>query len=337
MRYELDLWEHPEHHPDVTANEFYGRVAKKGWGYCARSGCLGNGDVRMDVGNLRYFRSIDQAAEGTVTFCYHKEGEEDKTLKKLQETKASMIMTDNRMHSYIVHLHPAVKEELLSKKFLLFVHDVKLGFVTFLHSMVHPVEPTFVILKQCCPAGPESSFIGPNVQVESGAVIGRGVILEGNIYIHSGVKIGDNVIVKAGTVIGGQGFGFVRDARGRPIHFPHIGGVVIEDDVMIGSNVCIDRGTLGDTVLEKGCRVDNLIHIAHNVRVGRNVIIAAGMITCGKVRLEDGSYVGVNASAVPGIVIGKNSVVGAGACVTKDVEPETTVAGVPAKPLGKKK
>lgn len=173
-------------------------------------------------------------------------------------------------------------------------------------------------------------FFGQNVIIEQGAVIGDNVVLEGNNYIGGDVEIGNNVIVKAGTNIGSEGFShtYIDD---KLVFMPHLGKVIIEDDVVIGSNCCIDKGFVGDTILKKNCRLDNLIHVAHNVIIGENCIIPAGVIFGGYVTVEKNVIFGLNSTIKNRITIGEGAYVGMSAAVIHDVPVGKLVIGVPAK------
>ena len=148
--------------------------------------------------------------------------------------------------------------------------------------------------------------------------------------INDCVVIGKNVCIGAHCSIGFDGFGFGKDESGAYERFPHIGRVIIDDDVEIGSNVCIDRGALSDTIIGKGTKIDNLVHIAHNVRIGKNCHIVA--LTCigGSVTVEDNVYIGIGPSIRNQIKIGEGATIGMGAVVVKDVKRGVTVIGNPA-------
>ena len=150
---------------------------------------------------------------------------------------------------------------------------------------------------------------------------------------HECVEIGENVRVGPNCSIGFEGFGFEGDEDGIYHRFPHIGKVILEDNVEIGANTCIDRGALGDTIIGEGTKIDNLVHVAHNVEIGRNCLIVA--LTClgGGVIIEDGAYVGIGAGIRNQITIGEKAFIGMGAVVVKDVDPGVTVIGNPAKPM----
>jgi len=173
-------------------------------------------------------------------------------------------------------------------------------------------------------------YFGQNIIIEQGAVIGNNVVLEGNNYIGGDVEIGNNVIVKAGTNIGSEGFSHTY-VDNKLVFMPHLGKVIIEDDVVIGSNCCIDKGFVGDTILKKNCRLDNLIHVAHNVIIGENCIVPAGVIFGGYVVVENNVTFGLNSTIKNRIKIGEGSYVGMSAAVIHDVPVGKLVIGVPAK------
>lgn len=168
------------------------------------------------------------------------------------------------------------------------------------------------------------SFIGENVVIGDNTQIGSHVTIEGN------VKIGDNCCIKSGAVIGGRGFGYSK-VDGQYLPVSHFGGVIIGDYVDVGSNTCIDRGTLDDTIIENGVKIDNLCHIAHNVLIKENSCIVANSTIGGSAKIDQGSYIGISASIQNQKSIGEESLVGMGAVVTKDVPKGKVVAFSPAK------
>jgi len=147
------------------------------------------------------------------------------------------------------------------------------------------------------------------------------------------VELGEGVHIGPNCTIGFEGFGFEPDEDGAYHRFPHVGKVIIGDNVEIGANTCIDRGALGDTIIGDGTKIDNLVHIAHNVKIGKNCMIIA--LTClgGGVIVEDGAYLGIGSSIRNQIKIGKGAFIGMGAVVVKDIDPGVTVIGNPAKPM----
>lgn len=149
-------------------------------------------------------------------------------------------------------------------------------------------------------------------------------------------KIGKNVIIHPNVLLGGDGFGYERDEHDELIKFPSIGGIIIEDDVEIFPFTNIDRGTLDNTIIGKGTKIDHYCHIGHNVRIGKRCVITAGVIIAGSVTVGDDVFIGINSSIRDGIKIGKHAMVGMGSVVTKDVGDNWTVYGVPAKQVQNK-
>jgi UDP-3-O-[3-hydroxymyristoyl] glucosamine N-acyltransferase len=190
---------------------------------------------------------------------------------------------------------------------------------------IHPsstIHPEAVIGKNV--------YIGPNCSIGK-SVIGDNTIIHGNVYIFDKVSIGQHVTIMPNSTIGGVGFGYEKNDQGEFELFPHIGGVVIDDFVDIGANTCIDRGTLGNTIIGRGTKVDNLVHIAHNVKIGKNCAIIAHAMIGGSTRIKDDCWVAPTSCIRDGITIGTKATVGLGAVVVKSI-PDTEIwIGNPAK------
>ncbi len=169
-----------------------------------------------------------------------------------------------------------------------------------------------------------SSYVAPNV------LWGEDCHFEGNNLAHSNTTIGDRVSIKFGAVIGGQGFNVVT-INGKSQMLPHIGGVKIGNDVFIGSNTCIDKGLLGNTIIGDDTKIDNLVHIAHNVKIGKNCRIIANAMIAGSVEIGDNTWVAPSSSIREKIKIGSQCFIGLHSCVVKDVDDNCMVYGVPAK------
>lgn len=178
----------------------------------------------------------------------------------------------------------------------------------------------------------ENLYIGPNTVVGN-CIIGDNTVIHGNCYLFDGIRIGNNVIVNPGVVIGSDGFGYSKEDDGTVVKFPHIGSVVIMDDVEIGANTCIDRGALTDTVVHRGVKIDNLVHIAHNVIIFENAFIIANAMLGGSVEVGKNAWIAPSASVLQQLKIGADATIGVGAVVTKNVPAEEVWAGAPAKPI----
>lgn len=177
--------------------------------------------------------------------------------------------------------------------------------------------------------------IGDNCHIESGCFIGKNSILDNNVKLHanvslySGTVLGKNCIIHSGTVIGSDGFGFA-PVNGTYMKIPQVGTVTIEDDVEIGSNCSIDRATMGQTLIKRGTKLDNLIQIAHNVELGSDIVIAAQTGIAGSTKVGDHSMLGGQVGVTGHITIAPFTSVGAQGGVTQSIkEPNQKLAGTP--------
>lgn len=164
-----------------------------------------------------------------------------------------------------------------------------------------------------------NSSIGNFTSIGKDVVIGKSCVISDNVTLLDGVTLGNRVFVGPGCVIGTDGFGYEPRADGTYVKFPHIGGVVIGDDVEIGGNTVIDRGALGATIIESGVKIDNLVHISHNVRVGRNSLVIANAMIAGGVHVGEGSWIGPSSNILDRTLVGKKAFVGMGVSVIKSI------------------
>jgi UDP-3-O-[3-hydroxymyristoyl] glucosamine N-acyltransferase len=174
--------------------------------------------------------------------------------------------------------------------------------------------------------------IYPGVYIGKGSIIGSDSIIYANVSIGPGITIGSRVIIQAGAAIGGDGFGFVTEA-GKHHKIPQVGGVIIEDDVEIGANSTVDRATLGNTVIKKGTKIDNLVQVAHNVTVGEHCILAGQVGISGSSTLGNYVVLGGQAGVADHISIGDQVMAGGGTAITQDVEAGQIIAGYYAMPI----
>lgn len=189
----------------------------------------------------------------------------------------------------------------------------------------------------------EEAEIGERTEVGPGVVVGRGVRIgsdcriDAGVCLYSGTRLGDRVVVQAGAVLGSAGFGYARHGgTGEYLLFPQQGTLAIEDDVEIGANTTIDRGALGETRIGRGTKIDNLVHIGHNCRIGRNVIIAAQTGISGSSVVEDGAILGGQVGIGEHATVGEGVILGGGAGVLSGKKMRgagEVFWGRPARPL----
>lgn len=173
--------------------------------------------------------------------------------------------------------------------------------------------------------------IHPGVFIGENVTLGDHVILMPGVKVYHGSVIGNNVIIHANTVIGSDGFGFSKDAQGNYKKIPQLGNVIIEDDVEIGSNVCIDRATMGSTLIRRGVKLDNLIQIGHNVEIGEHTVIAAQTGIAGSTRVGKNCMIGGQVGIVGHITIADGTMIQAQSGINRSIKNEgSKLYGTPA-------
>lgn len=248
----------------------------------------------------------------------------------LQNSKAKVIVCDDSL---------LLSEEDKTTKVLIQVENPKLVFIDivkyfFTEKQQYTIHPS-AIINPDAKIAPEV-FIGPLTYIGR-AEIGTGSILHGSTHICDGVRIGENVEIQAGCVIGSEGLNITKDIDGVWHQFPHIGGVVIEDNVRIDAMCHIDRGTLSDTVIGEGTKLDKACYIAHNAKIGKNNIIIGHTMISGSVVVGNNCWFGPNTVVRDGIKIGNNVFLGMGSLVVSDLEDNINVMGSPARPVNEMK
>jgi UDP-3-O-[3-hydroxymyristoyl] glucosamine N-acyltransferase len=190
-----------------------------------------------------------------------------------------------------------------------------------------------VTIGSSCRVGARSR-IGPGCAIGEHVTIGEDVVLHANVTIYDHVEIGSRAILHSGCVIGADGFGFVLTG-GRYEKFPQIGRVVLGDDVEIGANACVDRAALGVTHIGDGAKLDNMVHVGHNCRIGRHVVVAAQTGFSGGVVVEDYAVIGGQVGVGDKARIESRAVLGSGCGIltSKIVRSGSVVWGTPARPL----
>jgi UDP-3-O-[3-hydroxymyristoyl] glucosamine N-acyltransferase len=291
---------------------------------------VGDGDLEITG-----VAGIKEARCGDITFLANPRYE-----TYIRSTKASAVIVDCN--------HRSVDKPLIenSNPYYAFLKAVKI-FHGERNDVTKGIHSTCVLGKRVqlgadVSLGPyvvvrDDVVIGDNAVVKAGSYIGarcrlgREVLIYPNVTVREDCILGARVIVHSGTVIGSDGFGYAKD--GDAYHkIPQVGNVAIEDDVEIGSNVAIDRATIGTTLIKKGVKIDNLVQIAHNVQIGENSVIIAQVGISGSTDIGSNVVLAGQAGLLGHIKIGDNARVGSQAGVTKSVPANTSVSGYPAQP-----
>jgi UDP-3-O-[3-hydroxymyristoyl] glucosamine N-acyltransferase len=285
--------------------------------------------------DIRGAAGVQEAREGQITFITGKNLIED--LERSQASAALVPLDTPALHLPLLRLkNPRLAFARTLELFYVKPYQasgisekasVGANVVIGADPSIHP----FVVLA-------DDVKVGDRVTLYPGVAIGRGSVVHDDSIIHANVSIGENirigkrVIIHAGTVIGSDGFGFVTD-NGRHHKIPQIGGVIIEDDVEIGANCTIDRATLGNTVIKNGTKLDNQVHVAHNVTIGEHCLLAAQIGIAGSSTLGNSVVFGGQVGVADHISIGDRVMAGGGSGIAKDLEAGQVVAGYYAMPI----
>jgi UDP-3-O-[3-hydroxymyristoyl] glucosamine N-acyltransferase len=295
---------------------------------CAELRGPGNTDIRGVAG-------IREAREGDITYL-----SDQKHMNDLASCRASAVIISQDMQGVslpaLVVKNPRYAFALAlgifyDKPYLpggisdraVIAKDVVLGN----ESTIHP----YAVVAERAKIGSRVTLY-PGVYVGGGSIIGDDTVLYSNVSIREGVSLGCRVIIHSGTVIGSDGFGFVTDG-GRHHKIPQVGGVIIEDDVEIGANCTIDRATLGNTVIKKGTKLDNMVHIAHNVTIGEHCLLAGQSGVAGSSTIGKYVVVGGKVAISDHLTIGDRVMIAGGSGVARDIPSGQVVAGYPAIPI----
>ncbi len=292
---------------------------------------IGDGDVEISG-----VASIDEAKTGEITFIAN-----SRYLRKLGETRASAVIVPKEVKS--------------ADKPLICTGNSHLAFVKILTLFsakpyqpkgIDPnarISPTallgkdltiypYVYIGDRCRIEDRVTLY-PGVYVGEDSVIGEDSVLHSNVSVYSGSVIGKRVILHSGVVVGADGFGFVKDGK-RNVKIPQVGKVIIEDDVEVGANSTIDRAALGQTIIRRGVKIDNLVQVAHNVEIGEDSIIVAQAGIAGSTKIGKNVILAGQVGVVGHIEIGDNVQVGAQSGVGQNLPPDQAFSGSPAFPHG---
>ena len=173
--------------------------------------------------------------------------------------------------------------------------------------------------------------LAQGVSVGDGVVVGDDTTLGPGVVCYAGTRIGSRVVLKAGAVLGGDGFGYLSDGKGHA-RIPHVGGCILEDEVEVGSNTCIDRGSIDDTVVGRGTKLDNLVQVGHNVRIGERCLIMAGVGIAGSTRVGNEVILAGHVGVTDHLAIGDRARIAAKSAIFGDVPAGASFSGHPARP-----
>ncbi len=290
------------------------------------------GDPTLEITRIA---PIESAEEGELTFL-----SDPKKAPFLETTRASAVIVPKDVtvpgKALLVVDNPYVA--FAKAQALFYPRPRSTGEISPL-AHIHPeavlgarvrVSP-FVCVERGAVIG-EGSILHPHVYVGEGSVLGQECILYPGVKVYSGCHLGNRVILHGGVVIGSDGFGYAWDGRDH-LKIPQVGGVVIGDDVEIGANTTVDRGTLGDTVIEDGVKIDNLVQVGHNVRIGSRAIIVAQVGIAGSSEIGAGAILAGQVGVAGHIRVGKQAKVAAQAGIHNSVKDGEILCGSPAIPI----
>lgn len=283
---------------------------------------------------VRTFAKIEEGVEGAISFLSN-----PKYTHYIYDTKSSVVIVneDVELEGTVAPTLIRVKNAYESIAQLLQIYEASKPKKTGVSPQAY-ISPTAKLGKDCY-VGPfacigEGTVIGDGCQIYPHAVIGDNVkmgnncILYPNTTVYQGCKIGNNVTLHAGSVIGADGFGFAPNADGYD-KIPQIGIVTIEDNVEIGANTCVDRSTMGSTVIRKGVKLDNLVQVAHNVEIGENTVMSAQVGIAGSTKVGSWCMFGGQVGLAGHITIGDKTFLGAQSGVPGSLKGGEELIGTP--------
>lgn len=283
---------------------------------------------------VRTFAKIEEGVEGAISFLSN-----PKYTHYIYDTKSSVVIVneDVELEGTVAPTLIRVKNAYESIAQLLQIYEASKPKKTGVSPQAY-ISPTAKLGKDCY-VGPfacigEGTVIGDGCQIYPHAVVGdnvkmgNGCILYPNTTVYQGCKIGNNVTLHAGSVIGADGFGFAPNADGYD-KIPQIGIVTIEDNVEIGANTCVDRSTMGSTVIRKGVKLDNLVQVAHNVEIGENTVMSAQVGIAGSTNVGSWCMFGGQVGIAGHITIGDKTFLGAQSGVPGSLKGGEELIGTP--------
>ena len=278
----------------------------------------GDRDMRIDT-----YCSIDNLKENAITWVRYIEDVNAESFEEKGNVLLFAELGNEKEFSfdviYVPHVHTVFFQVVDC-----FFYDKNPN------NLAPKIEPSATVL---APNIGKNIYVGHHTYIGDEVEIGNNVKIFNNVTIQGKVSIGDNCVIDSQTVIGATGFGHYDNIEGKRKTAPHLGGVVIGENVEIGSNTCIARGCLDNTVIEDGVMIDSMCFIAHNVIIRKNSMIIAGTCIGGSTTIGENTWLGINSTVSDQIIVGDNTYVGMGTLVNKAMQPGKVLVGVPARIL----
>ena len=305
----------------------------------AKLGCrLEGASASAAAETITRVNSLDDAGPGDLTFLTN-----PKFASKVAATKASAIVADDSLASAPCPILRTVEPSVACASAIALLTPAAVPVSQGVHAFAF-VDPSATLGADvsvapfvCIGAGAvvgARTVLHPHVAIGPQARIGEDCVLHAHASVRDRVILGHRVTLQNGAVIGGEGFGFATRADGTHQKIPQVGSVVIGDDVEIGANSTVDRPAIGETRIGSGTKIDNLVHIAHGVKIGRNVRLAALVGIAGSSILEDDVVLAGQVGVINHVRVGRGAQVASKSAVMSDLEGGQTYAGIPAVPIG---
>ncbi|AZR73971.1 UDP-3-O-(3-hydroxymyristoyl)glucosamine N-acyltransferase [Anoxybacter fermentans] len=289
---------------------------------------IGDGDIMIvGVGSAK-----EGASYGTITFAeteeIHKEAEKTEAAavivpKTITKSSKTLVQVDNPRLAFARIAREFMPKPLVTGE----IHPTSVIHPTAVIGEDVSIHP-YAVIDEGVRIGPRT-VIGPGVYVGKGVKIGADCEIHANVVIEYETRIGDRVIIHGGTVLGSDGYGFVTTKEGH-YKIPQLGNVIIEDDVEIGANVTIDRGAIGSTIIGRGTKIDNLVHLAHNVETGPECLIVAQSGIAGSTKLGKRVTMAGQSGVFGHLKVGDYVTLAARGVITSNVESGSFLSGFPA-------
>jgi len=291
-----------------------------------------SGEEQIPIYNVA---PIDEGTSSHLSFC-SSDNHED--MQSILDSDSGVILCKKSLAQRIRQKNKFISNS--TPKLFVFVDNPRLVFIKIAKLMKDHKDNRKGVSKHAIIA--DSAKIGSDCYVGDLAIVGEECIVGDDTIIDSRVVlkntiVGNNCTLQSGSIIGQDGFAFERDKKNMNLEkFPHYGKVIIKDNVEIFANCSIARGSLTNTVIEEGTKIDALCHIAHNVHIGKNTQVTAGVVVGGSTIIGNNCWLGLNSTIKHKIKIGNSVIVGSGSSVIHNVEDKDIVAGAPAKSIKNK-